>query len=80
MADENIQRRVQLDFEITFANSGGLQGQGFRLDLHGDDITDQELAAYLVADLRLLMVQDVRILKKEIIFERHKRPAEDASG
>jgi arylformamidase len=66
-------RRVQFDFEITFSNGGGLQGQGFRLDLHQDDISDTELANYLVKDMRLLMVQDVRILNKTIIFERHKR-------
>jgi hypothetical protein len=27
-----------------------------------------------VEDMRLLMVEEVRILKKEIIAERHKRP------
>ena len=26
-------RRVQFDFEIDFANGGGIQGQGFRLDI-----------------------------------------------
>ena len=30
-------------------------------------------AAYLVRDMRLLMVQAVRILRKEIIEEPHKR-------
>ena len=67
-------RRVRFDFEIEFANGGGLQGQDFRLDLHGDDIGDAELADYVVRDLRLLMVERVRILNKTIIAERHKRP------
>jgi arylformamidase len=74
MVEQTTDRRVQFDFEITFSNGGGLQGQGFRLDLHQDDISDADLAEYLVRDMRLLMVQDVRILNKKIIFERHKRP------
>jgi kynurenine formamidase len=68
-------KRVQFDFEVEFANGGGLQGQGFRLDIDGEDIADQELADYVVRDLRLLMVSRVRILNKQIITERHKRSA-----
>lgn len=67
------QHRVQFDFEIEFANGGGIQGQGFRLDLDGVDIADDVLAAYIVRDMRLLMVSEVRILNKRIIVERHKR-------
>ena len=66
-------RRVQFDFEIEFANGGGIQGQGFRLDIEGADISDAELADHLVSDLRLLMVSQTRILNKTIIEERHKR-------
>jgi arylformamidase len=72
-------RRVQFDFEVDFSNGGGIQGQGFRLDIDGDDIDDEALAAYIVHDLRLLMVADTRILNKKIIRERHKRVA-DASA
>jgi kynurenine formamidase len=66
-------RRVKFDFEVEFSNGGGLQGQGFRLDIDGDDIADDELAAHIVRDLRLLMVREVRVLNKQIIRERHKR-------
>ena len=66
-------RRVQFDFEVDFSNGGGLQGQDFRLDIEGEDISDEELARYIVEDMRLLMVKEVRILNKEIIAERHKR-------
>jgi arylformamidase len=65
--------RVEFDFEIDFSNGGGLQGQGFRLDIDADDIDDAELADYIVRDLRLLMVGEVRILHKRILRERHKR-------
>jgi arylformamidase len=68
-----MNKRVKFDFEIDFSNGGGIQGQGFRLDIQGDDISDEELAEYLVKDMRLLMVGEVRILNKEIITEEHKR-------
>lgn len=68
-----MDKRVKFDFEIDFSNGGGIQGQDFRLDIEGDDISDEELANYIVKDMRLLMVGDVRILNKEIITEKHKR-------
>ncbi len=70
---KNAEKRVKFDFEVTFSNGGGIQGQGFRLDIEGDDIDDTALADYIVRDLRLLMVDSVRILNKEIIAEPHKR-------
>ena len=66
-------RRVQFDFEIEFSNGGGIQGQGFRLDIDGDDICDEDLAIAIVRDLRLLMVSKVRILNKQVVCEPHKR-------
>jgi hypothetical protein len=68
-----MDKRVQFDFEIEFTNGGGIQGQDFRLDVDGDDISDEELAKYIVEDMRLLMVGEVRILNKKIINEKHKR-------
>ncbi|MBY0156839.1 MULTISPECIES: cyclase [Cytobacillus] len=68
-----MDKRVIFDFEIEFTNGGGLQGQDFRLDIDGNDITDEELANYIVEDMRLLMVGEVRILNKKIIIEKHKR-------
>jgi hypothetical protein len=74
MGDEHAtQRRVKFDFEVDFSNGGALQGQDFRLDIEGEDISEEELARYIVEDMRLLMVQEVSILNKEIIAERHKR-------
>ncbi|MDH5824450.1 cyclase family protein [Luteimonas sp. RD2P54] len=66
-------RRVEFDFAIEFTNGGGIQGQGFRLDLDGDEIDDAALIDYVVRDLRLLMVGPARILRKRIIIEPHKR-------
>jgi len=73
-----MNQRVQFDFEIDFTNGGGIQGQDFRLDIAGADISDRELADHLIADMRLLMVGAVRILNKRIIAERHKRAPIDA--
>lgn len=66
-------RRVRFDFEIEFSNGGALQGQDFRLDIEGEDITDEGLTAHLIRDMGLLMVGAVRIRNKEIIVEGHKR-------
>ena len=68
-----MNKRVKFDFEIDFTNGGGIQGQEFRLDIAGDEISEQDLADYIVRDMRLLMVGAVRILNKEIITEQHKR-------
>ncbi len=73
--DRPADRRVVFDFEVDFSNGGGIQGQGFRLDIDAPDISDEALAAYIVRDLRLLMVGAVRILDKRIVLERHKRVA-----
>jgi hypothetical protein len=67
------QKRVQFDFKIAFSNGGGLEGRDFRLDIDGDDISDEALADYLVRDLRLLMVGSVQVSNKKIITEPHKR-------
>ena len=55
-----MDRRVAFDFDIEFTNGGGLQGQDFRLDVPGEDVTDAWIGDALVRDLRLLMVGDVR--------------------
>ena len=68
-----MEKQVQFDFEIEFTNGGRLHGQGFRLDIAGDDIKDEELADYLVRDMRLLMVGKTTIHHKTILQEAHKR-------
>jgi len=68
-----MDKRVAFDFEIFFTNGGSIKGEGFRLDISNDNITDKELADYLVDDMRLLMVGETRILNKTIISEPHKR-------
>ncbi len=78
MPKQEIEKRAVFDFEVEFLNGGGVQGQGFRLDIEGEEIDDQALGDEIIRDLRLLMVGSVRILNKQIIEERHKGPASQA--
>ncbi|GGO02881.1 cyclase family protein [Micromonospora parathelypteridis] len=66
------QWRAQFDAQVSFANGGGLNTEGFRLDIPGREITDDDLAALFVRHLGLLMVAEVRISAKTIIEEPHK--------
>jgi len=68
-----MDKRVKFDFEIYFTNGGSLKGEDFRLDISEDNISDQQLADFIVKDLRLLMVGKTKILNKEIFNETHKR-------
>ncbi|WP_216848854.1 oxaloacetate decarboxylase [Pedobacter sp. L105] len=70
------EKRVVFDFDVEFTNGGGIQGQGFRLDITAENIGDAELATYIVSDMRLLMVKKVNILNKYYITEPHKRKLE----
>ena len=67
--------RVQFDFTVHFTNGGSLSATDFRLDIPENAISDDELAAYLIQDMRLLMAGHVDILHKKIIREAHKRAA-----
>jgi arylformamidase len=78
-----MENRVKFDFEIYFTNGGSIKGEDFRLDISGDDISDEALVDFIVDDLRLLMVGETKIKNKTIITEPHKRkpvnskPADD---
>jgi hypothetical protein len=64
--------RVEFDADVVFSNGGGLQAQGFRLDIPGTDIADRELGELFVRHLGLLMVGEVRIASKRLLREPHK--------
>ena len=54
------EKRVIFDFEVDFSNEGGIQGQKFRLDIEGNDISDDELAEYIVRELGAASGGDIR--------------------
>ncbi|MBC7934184.1 MAG: cyclase family protein [Rhizobacter sp.] len=68
-----MDKRVKFDFEIYFTNGGSIKGEDFQLDIPGDSISDKELTGLIVSDLRLLMVGETKILKKQLFDEPHKR-------
>ncbi|SDS79068.1 cyclase family protein [Microbacterium paraoxydans] len=64
--------RAHFDFAITFANGGGLQGQGFRLDLPTRDMTVEEISGLLVSHLGLALVGEVELRDLQIVAEPHR--------
>jgi hypothetical protein len=66
------QYRAVFDAEVTFSNEGGLQAQGFRVDLPGPDATDEEIGRLFVTSLDLLMTDTVTVRNVRIIEETHK--------
>jgi hypothetical protein len=73
---QSRRRRIQFDFELVFADGGRVRGDGFRLSLCGDDISDAELAARVMRHLRLPGVRRARILSKRISRETDQRSAD----
>ena len=67
--------RAKFDFVVNFTNGGSLSARDFRLGIPGNEISDDQLAAYLIQDMRLLMAGRVDITNKQIIAEPHKRAA-----
>jgi kynurenine formamidase len=80
MLNLTTDKRAVFDFEVDFLNGGGIQGQGFRLDIDGVEIADRDLGDAIVRDLRLLMVGEVRILNKRVIEESHRRRVAPNAG
>lgn len=66
------QYRAQFDATVTFSNGGGLRAEGFRVDVPGPNISDEETAALFVASLGLLMVERVELGDLHVFPEAHK--------
>ena len=64
--------RAHFDFDISFANGGGLAGTGFRLDLPSADVGEDEIARLLVAHLGLALVDEVALRGLRIVEEPHR--------
>jgi len=64
--------RAVFDAEVIFLNGGGLQTQGFRLDLPAADVTEAQIADLLAGHLGLRMVDQVRIDRLQVVAEPHK--------
>jgi arylformamidase len=66
------QYRAQFDATVTFSNGGGLNAEGFRVDVPGADVTEAEVADLFVASLSLLMVERVALANLSVFEEQHK--------
>ncbi|MEV4777340.1 cyclase family protein [Microbacterium sp. LWH12-1.2] len=64
--------RAHFDFSISFANGGGISGEGFRLDLPHADMTDAEVSRLLVRHLGLALVSEVVLRDLRIVEEPHR--------
>lgn len=64
--------RAAFDADVTFFNGGGLQVQGFRLDVPGARVAEEALADLFVRELGLLMVGEVRLRDVRVFAEAHK--------
>lgn len=64
--------RAHFDFSIVFANGGGMSGDGFRLDLPGHDVSEEDVAALLVRHLGLALVSEVALTDLRIVEEPHR--------
>ena len=64
--------RAAFDADIEFVNGGGLQAQGFRLDLPSAELTETQVGELLIRHLGLAMVGRVELSNLEIVEEAHK--------
>ena len=64
--------RAHFDAEIDFVNGGGLQAEGFRLDLPSADLTEAQIGELLVRHLGLALVGRVALSNLEIVEEAHR--------
>ena len=64
--------RAHFDFDIRFANGGGLAGTGFRLDLPSADLGEAEVATLLIQHLGLALADEVELRGLRIVEEPHR--------
>jgi kynurenine formamidase len=72
MPQSPAQYRAHFDFDIRFANGGGLAGTGFRLDLPSADLGEAEVATLLIQHLGLALVDEVELRGLRIVEEPHR--------
>lgn len=64
--------RAHFDFDIRFANGGGLSGTGFRLDLPSADLSEDEIGRLLISHLGLALVDEVELRGLRVVEEPHR--------
>jgi kynurenine formamidase len=64
--------RARFDATVTFTNGGGLQAEGFLVDLPSSDTTAEQIGRLFLDSLGLLMAAEVELTNLEIIEAPHK--------
>src|SRR5215208_810236 len=64
--------RARFDATVSFTNGGGLQVQGFLVDVPAADVTAEEVGTLFLDSLGLLMAGDVVLDNLEIVEAAHK--------
>ena len=64
--------RAHFDFDIRFANGGGLTGDAFRLDVPSAAISERDLELLLVEHLGLTLVGSITISDLQVVEEPHR--------
>jgi arylformamidase len=80
--------RASFDADVTFSNGGGLQVQGFRVDLPNSETSHEEIGRLFISSMGLLMTNSVQLTNVEVFEEQHKgtrggpanRPAKENRG
>jgi hypothetical protein len=66
--------RAHFDAGVEFANGGRLTAEGFRLDLHSRDLSDEQIAELFVRHRALALVSGVELRALEIVEEPQSDP------
>jgi arylformamidase len=64
--------RAHFDADVEFVNGGRLTAEGFRLDLPGPALSDEEIGELFIRHLGLALVGRVELRAVEIVAEPHK--------
>lgn len=64
--------RARFDATVSFTNGGGLQAEGFLVDVPSADVTSAEVGELFLDSLGLLMAGEVQLTNLEIVEAAHK--------
>jgi kynurenine formamidase len=64
--------RARFDATVTFTNGGGLQAQGFFVDVPSAEVTSAQVGELFLDSLGLLMAGEVQLANLEIVEAAHK--------
>lgn len=64
--------RARFDATVTFTNGGGLQAQGFFVDVPSAEVTSAQVGELFLDSLGLLMAGEVELTNLEIVEAAHK--------